>query len=591
MSLKTCVEWAFLDTRHWWKSKITLPIKTEIQINKYSTEIKSASDEYIIRSPYKIEIPKKTYTELIWERHSKWKNHEAVVCGLTNKKYTFTDLKEYSTIIGKCLVNEGLCGGDVIAILLPNSPEYISIILGASGRGLTICSINPLYTPDEISHQLKNSGAKKVITFPHKVQDVMKAVDNLKMTKCLPPNFKVLSIRIDEQSSPNLPKEIISLNDLVNRLAVTNSPKTVPSSIADDSLAFISHSSGTTGLPKGVCLTHRNVTASILQMMEGHTTFFKETNDNHQDVIPMFLPIFHNYALEMTLCALYNGSKLVTLPKFEEKTFLSTLKQHKATILFVVPPTILFLGSNPLVTEDHLKYLKVICTAAAPVGKDDIDRCLKKALKNINFIHAYGQTEAMCCLTHTPYGDKNYSSVGKALANTELKIIDLQTGHPKGPNEEGELCFKGPQMSLGYLNNPDATKEAIDSEGWFHTGDVGYYDKDGFFYIVDRIKEMVKVKGFQVAPAELEHILRSKPEIEAAGVIGIPDTRKGEALVAFIKKKEGSSITESAIREFLAGKVAPFKLIEKYIYVDSIPTTQSGKILRKELKKMYGSMA
>ncbi|CAH1400324.1 unnamed protein product [Nezara viridula] len=432
-----------------------------------------------------------------------------------------------------------------------------------------------------------NSGAKKIITYPEKVQDVMKAVDNLKAAKCLPPNFKILSIRVDEKSSTNLPKDIISLNDLVNRSAVTNSPKIVPSIIADESLAFISHSSGTTGLPKGVCLTHKNVVASILQMMEKHTTFFKETNDNHQDVIPIFLPIFHNYALEMVLCALYNGSKIVTLPKFEERTFLSTFKQHKATILFAVPPTILFLGSNPSVTEEHLKYLRVICSAAAPLGKDDIDRCLKKTPKDINIIHAYGQTEAMCCLTHTPFGHKNYTSVGKALANTELKVVDLLTGNSKGPNEEGEICFRGPQMSLGYLNNPEATKEAIDAEGWFHTGDVGYYDKDGFFYIVDRIKEMIKVKGFQVAPAELEHVLRSIPEIDAAGVIGIPDPRKGEVPVAFIKKKSGSSITESAIHEFLASKVAPFKLIEKYIYVESIPTSQSGKILRKELKKMY----
>lgn len=581
MSLRKCAECIFLDTRYLLKSK------TDRQINKFSTVTRISTEEYIVRSPYSIEIPKKTYTELIWERHSKWKNHEAVVCGITSKAFTFTDLREYSTIIGKCLVNEGLCGGDVVAIILPNSPEYISTILGASGRGLTICSINPLYTPDEISHQIKNSGAKKVITFSEKVQDVIKAVDNLKTARCLPPNFKILSIRLDDKSSTNLPKGVISLNDLLNRLTVTNSPKTVPSDTADESLAFISHSSGTTGLPKGVCLTHKNVVASILQMMEKHTTFFKETDDDHQDIIPLFLPIFHNYALEMTLCSLYNGSKIVTLPKFEERTFLSTFKKHKATMLFAVPPTILFLGSNPSVTEEHLKYLRVICSAAAPLGKDDIDRCLKKAPKNINIIHAYGQTEAMCCLTHTPFGHKNYNSVGTALASTELKIVDLQTGKPKGPNEEGELCFRGPQMSPGYLNNPDATKEAIDADGWFHTGDVGYYDKDGFFYIVDRIKEMIKVKGYQVAPAELEHLLRSIPDIDAAGVIGIPNPRKGEVPVAFIKKKEGSTITENAIHEFLASKVAPFKLIEKYIYVESIPTTASGKILRKELKKMY----
>ncbi|XP_014271609.1 uncharacterized protein [Halyomorpha halys] len=568
---------------------IELPIKFQIQ-NKCSTGRSSLTEDHIINSPYHIKIPKKTYTELIWERYIKWKNHIAVVCGITNKQYTFTELKEYSSKIGKCLVNEGLCAGDVLAILLSNSPEYISIILGASEIGLTVCSINPLYTPDEIFHQIRNSGAKKIITFPGKVHDVMKAVDHLEKAKYLPQNFKILSINVDDKISTNLPEEIVSLNDLVNSLAVTNSPKTVPSRIADESLAFISHSSGTTGLPKGVCLTHRNVTASILQMMEKHTSFFRETNDNHQDVIPMFLPIFHNYALEMTLCALYNGSKIVTLPKFEKKTFLTTLKQHEATILFAVPPTIIFLGSNSSVTKEHLKNLRVICTAAAPLGKDDIDRCLGKAPTDVNIIQGYGQTEAMCFLTHTPFGNRNYSSIGKTLANTELKVNDLQTGKSKGVNEQGEICFRGPQMSKGYLNNLKATKEAIDSEGWFHTGDVGYYDKDGFFYIVDRIKEMIKVKGFQVAPAELEHILRSSPDIDEAGVIGIPDSRKGEALVAFIKKKEESLITESAIREFLAGKVAPYKLIEKYIFVDSIPTTQSGKILRKELKNMYKSV-
>lgn len=544
-----------------------------------------SKDEYIVKSPFPdIQIPKKTFTQLIWERHENWKHLRALECGVTGEKYSYAELLEKSENIGKGLLNEGLRSGDVLAILLPNMPDYVATILGAANVGLTICSINPQYTPDEISYHLQPSGARGVLTFPEKLPDILKVVDKLYNTGVILKNFIIVSVKSFNGQEISLPTGVISLDDIIKKGKRSRDDIIRNSSDHFNNLALIANSSGTTGLPKGVSLTHRNVTASMLQMAHQPMSVFQETTSSHQDVIPVVLPLFHNLALEIILDALYHGSKVITFPKFEEKKFLPALKTQKATLLFVVPPMILFLGSKDEITKDHLKHLRCIVTAAAPIGDEDILRCLRKAPRDTKFVQGYGLTEAMCLLTQVPYGKRNFKSVGVPLPNTEIKICDLDDGSSKQPFQHGEICFRGPQMSLGYLNNPKATQETIDDEGWFHSGDIGYYDEEGYLYVVDRIKELIKVKGFQVAPAELEAVLRSHPAVEDAAVTGMPDEWKGEVPVAFIKPKTNTTILEEDLKKFLSEKVAPFKMVEKFIFIDSIPKSPSGKILRRSLK-------
>lgn len=550
---------------------------------KYST----SRESLVVSSPYpSIEIPKDSFTQLIWSQHEKWKHHTAVECGLSGENYTYSELLKRAEDIGQGLLSEGLKPGDVLAFLLPNTPDYIAAILGVAKVGLTICSINPLYTPNEISYQILNSGAKCLITFPDKLGDAIKAIEYLSSSGKMSTNITVISTKGLDGKEVQMPAQVKSLERIIKNKSLNKFPRYADH--IQSNLAFISHSSGTTGLPKGVSLTHQNVTASILQMAYKPMTCFQETTNSFQDVIPMLLPIFHNFALEIALDALYHGAKIITLLKFEEESFLSTLKNHKATMLFVVPPVMLFLGSEKT-KQDYMEYLRCIFCAAAPIGADDILRTLQKSSSNVNFVQGYGQTEAMCCLTYTPYGLKDYKSVGVPVVNTEMKIVDLENGTSKQPFEEGEICFRGPQMSLGYLNELQKTRETIDQNGWFHTGDVGYYDEDGKFYIVDRIKEMIKVKGFQVAPAELEAVLRNHPAVEDVGVIGIPDERKGEAPVAFIKMKPDAKISEKELKSFLSGKIAAFKMIDKFFFIDIIPKNPSGKILRKNLRSLLNS--
>ncbi|RZF46532.1 hypothetical protein LSTR_LSTR015865 [Laodelphax striatellus] len=267
--------------------------------------------------------------------------------------------------------------------------------------------------------------------------------------------------------------------------------------------------------------------------------------DLHQDVLPAILPFFHIYGFVIIMMSsLRHGGKLVTLPRFEPNSFINVLETQKSSVLYIVPPIVLFLGSHPAITEHHVKHMRIITSGAAPAGASDIERCFLKMPKSFIFMQAYGLTETspVCLLPRNT--NKNLSTVGAPTSITKAKIIDTSTGKILGPNEHGELCIYGPQVMQGYLNNPKATEETI-RDGWLHTGDIGYYDDEGLFYIVDRLKELIKVKGFQVAPAELEELLRTHPKVSDVAVIGGPMQIWGSALAYVIRKED---VTEDELK-------------------------------------------
>jgi acyl-CoA synthetase (AMP-forming)/AMP-acid ligase II len=354
-------------------------------------------------------------------------------------------------------------------------------------------------------------------------------------------------------------------------------------------LAALPYSSGTTGNPKGVMLTHRNLVANVAQIRPLHGMVA-------DDVVLAVLPFFHIYGMTVLLnAALHTRARLVVMPSFDLGEFLGNIANHKCTIAFIAPPVAVALAKHPLVDEYDLSSLKVVMSGAAPLDAD-LGHAVAERL-GCRVVQGYGMSELSPVSHITPFdgGAANMgtvaplSSVGWTVSNAASKLIDPETGDEIDPPAEGlsrtgELWFKGPNVMAGYLGNEEATRETIDDEGWLHTGDLAQVDACGCVYIVDRLKELIKYKGYQVPPAELEALLLSHPAIADAAVVGVNDDEGEEVPKAFVVKQSGAELTADEVMEFVAGQVAPYKKVRQVEFIDAIPKSASGKILRKDLR-------
>jgi acyl-CoA synthetase (AMP-forming)/AMP-acid ligase II len=407
-----------------------------------------------------------------------------------------------------------------------------------------------------VGHQLRDSGARFLVTVPSCAEKVLEAgqggsVEEVFVFGSLPGTTSFDELLVDNGRAEQV--EINPREDLI----------TLP------------YSSGTTGLPKGVMLTHHNLVANIRQM-EG-LCYFYET-----DTLICVLPLFHIYGLVVVLnMGLYSGATIVLMPRFELEGFLKAAQDYEVTLAHLVPPIVLALSKHPVVDNYKLPKLHTIFSGAAPLGEDLTRACMERLGCSVR--QGYGMTETSP-VTHSspaPPLPVKFGSVGVPAPNTECKIVDLETGAPLGSGERGEVCVRGPQIMRGYLNNSEATARTIDVENWLHTGDIGYFDEDGHFFIVDRAKELIKYKGFQVPPAELEAVLLTHPSIADAAVIPHPDDEAGEVPKAIVVLREPAD--PEAIMQFVAERVAPHKRIRYLEFVDKIPKSPSGKILRRVL--------
>ncbi|GAB0092995.1 4-coumarate--CoA ligase [Sergentomyia squamirostris] len=539
---------------------------------------------FVRNSPFdSINIPQCTIDQYVWNNVHEWENKVAAVCGITDRQYTYAEMRDNCAALAVRLQKMGLRQGQTVGICLPNLPEFPIAALGALEAGCVVTSVNPIYTPDEICRQLLDADAEFVVTTVDRFSAVQEACALAKKL------IRIAAVRTD--ASQSLPAGAIDFFDLINPMGVDFSSLRVPNASIED-IVFLPYSSGTTGLPKGVELNHRNITSNceMIQAKTGDKSIILPTTSDFQDIIPCVLPFFHIYGFTVTLISkLALGCKVVSLPRFHPDSFLRVMSAYKGTVLYLVPPIVIMLGHHDKVKPEHLSSIRVIMSGAAPIGAPDADRFTARA-PGVEFIQGYGLTESSPVVLMSQLGQQNCATVGQPVPNTQAKVVDLSdpTMTGMGPNKVGELLVRGPQVMRGYHNRKEATDEMLMENGWMKTGDLAYYDEDNNFYITDRLKELIKVKGFQVPPAELEELLRDHPKVADAAVIGTPHPINGEVPRAFIVAKPGIAVTEKELQEYVAGKVASYKRLDGGVdFIESIPKSATGKILRRELKLKY----
>jgi acyl-CoA synthetase (AMP-forming)/AMP-acid ligase II len=358
--------------------------------------------------------------------------------------------------------------------------------------------------------------------------------------------------------------------------SVTGEPLAEQVPVDLDDVVVLPYSSGTTGLSKGVMLTHRNLVSNIEQSLAAITL-------HDDDAFVAVLPFFHIYGMQVLMnMGLRAGATIVTMPRFDLEQFLSLHQEHQLTRAFVAPPMVVALAKHPIVDNYDLSALRLIFSGAAPLSAELATECGQRL--DCEVVQGYGMTELSPVTHATPSGMFKPGSVGITIPNTETRIVDPGSGKDLDVDEDGEVWVKGPQVMKGYLNNDKATKATIDDDGWLHTGDIGHVDADGHLYVVDRLKELIKYKGFQVPPAELEALLLTHPQVADAAVIGIPDDEAGEIPAAYVVLKDGQDVSAADIQAFVAGKVASYKQVRQVTFLDAIPKSASGKILRRVLR-------
>ncbi|KAL6518029.1 4-coumarate--CoA ligase-like 9 [Orobanche minor] len=450
---------------------------------------------------------------------------------------------------------------DVAFVLSPPSLHIPVLYFSLLSLGVVVSPSNPLSSPSELSHQVRL--CKPAVAFA------------------------------TSETSKKLPKSIPII--LVDSPRFISMLELEPSSYENDVVvkqsdaAAVLYSSGTTGKVKGVVLTHRNLIASIAGLYYNKLSDAEKSTEENDDVpiqpVSLFtLPLFHVFGFFMLLRAAALGETVVILEKFDFVGMLEAVERYRVTFIPVTPPLVVALAKSDLVAKYDLSSLQSLGCGGAPLGKEVAERFREK-FPHVEIFQGYGLTESTGGATRTlgPEEAKRYGSAGRLSENMEAKIVDPQSGEALPPGQHGELWLRGPVIMKGYAGDDAATAATLDSEGWLKTGDLCYFDRDGFIYIVDRLKELIKYKAYQVAPAELEHLLQSVPEIADAAVIPYPDEEAGQIPMAYVVRKPDSTISATQIMDFVAKQVAPYKKIRRLAFIDSIPRSPAGKILRREL--------
>ncbi|BAT79341.1 hypothetical protein VIGAN_02221400 [Vigna angularis var. angularis] len=452
-----------------------------------------------------------------------------------------------------------LSKGHVALILIPTSLHVPVLYFSLLSLGVTVAPANPLSTASELTHLVRLT--KPAIAFA---------------TSAVASNIPALKFGTVLTDSPLF----LSMLD-----ANVDSHSRAPGvEVSQSESAAILFSSGTTGRVKGVFLTHRNFIALISGYYHLRNNQLAAGEAETQPVSLITLPLFHVFGFFMLVRSIALGETLVLMQRFDFEGMLKTVERYKISMMPVSPPLVVALAKSELVNKYDISSLRMLGCGGAPLG-EQVASDFKAKFPNVEISQGYGLTESGggAARSFGPEEMKRHGSVGRLSENMEAKIVDPETGEALPPCRKGELWIRGPTIMKGYVGDEKATAETLDSEGWLKTGDLCYFDSDGFLYIVDRLKELIKYKAYQVPPAELEHILHTNPEIADAAVVPYPDEEAGQIPMAFVVRKPGSNISANQVMEFVAKQVSPYKKIRRVSFVNSIPKSPAGKILRREL--------
>lgn len=510
----------------------------------------------IFTSPHpRAPVPNVPFTSYVLQRADKHPDTVATVDVAGGQSYTYAELAAAVRRAAGGLRELGFGSGDVLAILAPNLPEYPIAYHAALTTGGTVMVINPLDTADDLATHLNESGTRFLLTVPGEVAKAQELTTRTGVERI---------IVFGEADGTT------SFATLLAADALTEDPPIDPA----DHVATILHSSGSTGYPKGVLLTHRNMIANVLQISTG-----APLGDGEKVLaVP---PFHHAFGLIMGMnSSLLQGATVVTMPRFHPEEYLKAIERHGITRLYIVPTIAVLLAKSPMVDAYDLSTVRGMVSGGAALDPE-IGRQVRERI-GVGIGQGYGLTEALVSFMQLE-GSGDTGSVGPTTPNIEAKVVDVETGAELGPGEAGEVLVRGPHVMKGYLNAEEATRAVLEPDGFLHTGDLGRFDDNGELYLVDRIKELIKYKGQQVSPVELEAILTTHPRIADAAVIGVPDEEASEVPKAFVVAT--GPISAEEIMAYVAERVAPYKKLRQLEFIDQIPRTPVGKIERRTLKE------
>ncbi|XP_060646423.1 uncharacterized protein LOC132784672 [Drosophila nasuta] len=520
--------------------------------------------------PVRVAQDYRSLGQYVLEKYKSFGDQTVMIDAVTGTEYSAKFMYDSIVRLAQILQKLGVKQNDVIGLSSENSVGFAIAMFAGFAVGATVAPLNVTYSDREVDHAINLSKPKVIFASKITVDRVAKVAKNNKFVKA------IIALSGNSTNHPN----VQLFTDLMNNDKFKTTPDfTSPTANKAEDVSLIVCSSGTTGLPKGVQLTQSNLLATLDSQIQPTMMPLSEIT------LLTVIPWFHAFGCLTLITTATMGTRLVYLPKFEENLFLSAIEKYRVMMAFMVPPLMVFLAKHPIVDKYDLSSLMVLLCGAAPLSRETEDQIKERI--GVPFIRqGYGLSESTLSVLVQTDDFCKPGSVGVLKVGIYAKVIDPDTGKLLGPNERGELCFKGDGIMKGYIGDTKSTQTAI-KDGWLHTGDIGYYDNEFEFFIVDRIKELIKYKGFQVPPAEIEALLLTNDKIKDAAVIGRPDEEAGELPMAFVVKQANVQLSEDDVITFVHERASPAKRIRGgVIFVEEIPKNPSGKILRRVLREM-----
>ena len=519
--------------------------------------------------PKHIEYPQISMQEILRKTAAAYPEKTAIIYG--EREIRYAQLEELSNQFANALVKLKVDKGDRVAVFLPNIPQFIIAYFGALKAGAVVTAISPLYLEREVEYQLADSGAEIIVTLDS-LYPIMEKVKEKTQVKHI-----IITGLVENTLSSIIPNVLNFYQLLENSLK--KAPKIKVNPFED--LAVLQYTGGTTGTAKGAMLTHRNLVSNAVSF----AAWIKGTIA--QETFLTALPLFHIYGMTTSMTVPISlASKMVLMPKFEPARVLETIEQQKITVFCGVPTMYSALLANPNLGKYNLTSIRVCISGASSLPPQTQKQFME--ITGGFLAEGYGLSEASP-VTHCTPVDKSMKtvkvgSIGLPLPDTEAQIVDLETGKLLNVGETGELAVKGPQIMKGYWKKPKETTIVLHN-GWLLTGDIAYMDRDGYFYITDRKKDLIKTKGYSVYPRELEDILYEHPAVKLGAVVGKPDPLAGEVPKAYIVLKEDAAASAGEIISFVNCKVAPYKAICEVEFRKDLPLSAAGKVLKRLLQE------